>query len=165
VTTLAALRERVIVRRAGLRGFKPQTRRQVAKTLDMSRARVGRIERRALRDLRRTLRAGGCGGSSVAASEPSGALTAAGGSGSAGSASSSGDDASSGDRVAVKRISESKPDSMIEGVTDAGRDALAAITQPARSLAEEQPLAFTLALLITALCGVLLVRELRRSGL
>ena len=78
VATLGPLQERVLVRRAGLRGFKPQTRRQLAKTLHTSRTRVARIERRALGNLRRTVRAGGCAAPASGAPVPGSASTSGG---------------------------------------------------------------------------------------
>ena len=70
---------------------------------------------------------------------------------------------SASERGAVKGISESQSDSVVESVASTGRDALAAISEPARSFAEDHPLAFALVVLATMLCGVLFVRELRRS--
>ena len=59
---------------------------------------------------------------------------------------------------------------MAPRVATVGREAAAAIpkaaaalTEPARSYADDHPLLFALAVLATALCAVLLVRELRRG--
>ena len=163
VATLGPLQERVLVRRAGLRGFKPQTRRQVAKTLHTSRTRVARIERRALGNLRRTARAGGCAVPASSAQSPGTAST----SGSAlvaeqiaAPAETAGGSAS--ERGAVKGISESRSDSVVDSVASTGRDALATISEPARSFARDHPLTFAITVLITLLCGVLFVREVRR---
>ena len=164
VATLGPLQERVLVRRAGLRGFKPQTRRELAKTLHTSRSRVARIERRALGNLRTAVRAGGCaipassapasGTASISGTLVAERVAAPVQNGSGGTAS---------ERVAVKGINESKSGSVVETVAGAGRDALATISEPARSFADEHPLTFALAVMLTALFGVLLVRELRRS--
>ena len=148
VATLGPLQERVLVRRAGLRGFKPQTRRQVAKTLHTSRTRVARIERRALGNLRRTARAGGCAVPASSAQSPGTAST----SGSAlvaeqiaAPAETAGGSAS--ERGAVKGISESRSDSVVDSVASTGRDALAAISEPARSFARDHPLTFAITVL------------------
>ncbi len=169
VARLKPLQERVLVRRAGLRGFKARTRRELATILDTSRARIGRIERRALHNLRREVRAGGCTtpASSGAAHGTSGA---AGTSGTlvadrvAAPAQSDGGRATM-DRVAVKGVAESKSsDSMVDSVASAGRHALATIGYPARSYIREHPLTLVLALLATGFCAVLFARELRRPA-
>jgi len=164
VASLGPLQERVLVRRAGLRGFKPQTRRQLAKTLHTSATRVARIERRALGNLRRTARAGGCttpasSAPAPGAASPAGTLVAE----RVAAPAQTGGGESASERTAVKGVAESQSDSMIESVASTGRDALAAISEPARSFADDHPLTFTLVVLATLLCGVLFVRELRRS--
>ena len=153
----------MLVRRAGLRGFKPQTRRQLAKTLRTSRTRVARIERRALGNLRRAVRSGDCatpvaGAAAPGTSAPSGGLVADGVAAPAQSGSGS-----ASDRVAVKGVAESKSsDSTVDSIANAGRGALATVGDPARSFVREHPLTLVLAMLATGLCGLLLVRELRR---
>ena len=59
VATLGPRQERVLVRRAGLRGFKGASRAETAARLHLSVRRVARLEHRALRTLRRKARAGG----------------------------------------------------------------------------------------------------------
>ena len=60
VATLGPRQERVLVRRAGLRGFKGASRVETAASLHLSVRRVARLEHRALRTLRRKARAGAC---------------------------------------------------------------------------------------------------------
>ena len=60
VATLGPRQERVLVRRAGLRGFKGASREQTAERLHLTVRRVARLEHRALRTLRRKARAGAC---------------------------------------------------------------------------------------------------------
>jgi hypothetical protein len=165
VATLKPLQERVLVRRAGLRGFKPQTRRELAKSLHTSRTRIARIERRGLGNVRRAIRAGGCATPASSAAAPgtpgpsSGGLVA---DRVAAPAQSGG--GASGERVAVKGVAESKSsESMVDSIAGAGRGALATISDPARSYLRDHPLTLVLAVLATALCGVLLVRERRRT--
>lgn len=55
--------------RSGLGGGRPQTRERVARTLDLSAQRVGRLERRGIRRLRGLRLAGRCGGGTVAADQ------------------------------------------------------------------------------------------------
>ena len=160
VATLGPVQERVLVLRAGLRGHAGQTRGELAVTLGTSPTRVARLERRALRTLRRTVRAGGCASPApetvqlVQVTSPV----------------QSADVAAQRDRQAVKGVTASKPDSVVPRVATVGREAAAAIpkaavalTEPARSYADDHPLLFALAVLATALCAVLLVRELRRA--
>jgi DNA-binding CsgD family transcriptional regulator len=64
---------RVLVLRAGLNGRRPHSRAEIARRLRMSPKNVGRVERRALRRLRRTARTDGCG--SVTGGGRSGAAT------------------------------------------------------------------------------------------
>jgi len=167
VAALRPLQERVLVRRAGLRGFKPQTRRQLAKTLHTSRSRVARIERRALGNLRRAIRAGGCATPAPGAPAPGTDSASAAGllvADRVAAPAQSGGGGSASDRVAVKGVAESKSsDSMVDSIANAGRGALATISEPARSFADDHPLAFTLVVLATLLCGALFVRETRRS--
>ena len=150
----------MLVLRAGLRGHAGQTRGELAVTLGTSPTRVARLERRALRTLRRTVRAGGCASPApetvqmVQVSSPV----------------QSADVEAQRDRQAVKGVTASKPDSVVPRVATVGREAAAAIpkaavalTEPARSYADDHPLLFALAVLATALCAVLLVRELRRA--
>ena len=165
VATLGPLQERVLVRRAGLRGFKPQTRRQLAKTLHTSRTRVARIERRALGNLRRTARAGGCAAPASGAQVPGSASTSGGtlvAEQTAAPADTAGGSAS--ERGAVKGVSESESDSVVDSMASTGRDALATISQPARSFLEDHPLMFAIAVLLTLLCGGLFMREVRRPA-
>jgi len=58
---LPTLERRVLVLRSGLGPREPRPRARVARVLDVSRAEVGRLERRGLRRLRGLAR-GGCGG-------------------------------------------------------------------------------------------------------
>ena len=60
VATLGPRQERVLVRRAGLRGFKGASRAETAASLHLTVRRVARLEHRALRALRRKARAGAC---------------------------------------------------------------------------------------------------------
>ena len=65
--------------------------------------------------------------------------------------------------MAVKGIAESKSsDSTVESIASGGRDAFATLSEPVRSYISEHPLTLLLAVLATSLCGLLLVRELRR---
>jgi hypothetical protein len=131
---LGALRlseERVIVRRAGLRGLKGGTRTAVARRLGVSRARVAPLERRALRTLHTRARAGNCTNK-----EPKG----------------------SSDLAASKPANTSTPEGRPAVTGQVG-----AATKSARSYADEHPAAFVLAMLVALVCGLLLVRELRRS--
>ena len=162
VATLGRRQELVIVRRAGLRGYRGQTRSELAKTLHTSRTRIARLERRALRSLRRAVRAGGCASPAPMAAAPESRVAA--------TVSAPVSQAGSGpppDRQAVKGVTKSRSRSVVERFADAGRDAVvdapAAVTEPLRSFADDHPVTFALAMLLTMLCAALLVRELRRS--
>ena len=165
VPTLGPLQERVIVLRAGLQGHTGQTRSELARTLGTSRTRVTRLERRALRTLRRTVRAGGCAtpGPSAAPSETVQVVQVS-------SPIQSADGGSEPDRQEVKGVTASKSHSVAPRVATAARQAgaaipkaAAALTEPARSYADDHPILFALAVLVTAFCAVLLVRELRKA--
>lgn len=161
VSALGPTQERVLVRRAGLRGFRGESRAELAASLGISRARVARIERRALRTLRRLVRAGTCAGPAPAVAAPatvSMILPAS--------------EVSSPDRQAVK-------DSFASGGALLGAPLLGSllkdgstlppqaeakgVTSAARSYAHDRPFQFGLAVLVTLLCALLLVRELRRE--
>ncbi len=74
VATLGPRQERVLVRRAGLRGFKGASRAETAARLHLTVRRVARLEHRALRTLRRKARAGACDAPAPAAA-PAGSTT------------------------------------------------------------------------------------------
>ena len=151
----------MIVLRAGLQGHDGQTRSELARTLGTSTTRVARLERRALRSLRRTVRSGGCASPTPAVAAPAPAVV---------EMTRVSSPVQSVDRQEVKGVTASKHASMFGKAATTSREAAAAIpkaaaalTQPARSYADEHPLLFALAVLVTGLCAVLLVRELRRS--
>jgi hypothetical protein len=66
-----------------------------------------------------------------------------------------------GEHVAVQGITRSLHGSMIEAAARKGRNALAGISSPARSYADDHPLVFALTLVGAALSALLLVRERR----
>ena len=159
VATLGPRQERVLVRRAGLRGFKGASRAETAARLHLSVRRVARIEHRALRTLRRKARAGACGAPEpapvVAATRVSGSLPAP---------------TAAAPRQEVKAVQESGGGSVdvVAGSAPKLRNVApvagaAAAVRAGRSYAEEHPFQFALAMLVTLLCGLLLVRELRRG--
>jgi hypothetical protein len=173
------MQQRVLVRRAGLRGFQGRTRRQVARNLGLSRRRVTRIEHRALRSLRRAVRTGGCSGAapissaSTSTTTPASAASTA-AEGTQGGPATGATSASTGaaaDRQEVKGVSQSGGgESPVERVLKAGPRVVAAaprtvanVTSEARSYADDHPIAFALAVLVTLLAAALLVRELRRA--
>jgi hypothetical protein len=164
----------VIVRRAALRGFDGQTRRQVARALGLSRARVARVEHRALRSLRRAVRSGGCSGGapiSTTSSTTTAATTVSQTAATAAAGSTTAQGGAAPDRQEVKGVTQSGGgESPVERVLKAGPRVVAAaprtvanVTSEARSYADDHPLAFGLAVLVTLLAAALLVRELRRA--
>jgi hypothetical protein len=166
VATLGPRQERVLVRRAGLRGFKGESRAQTAASLHLSVRRVARLEHRALRTLRRKARAGACDAPAPApAPAPSGAATRVGFSLPADAAA-----AAAAPRQDVKGVSESgggvrevsaKTGPKLGNVAPmAGAEAA---VRAGRSYADDHPGQFTLAALVVLLAAVLLVRELRRE--
>jgi len=164
VATLGRRQERVLVRRAGLRGFTGGSRAEVAARLGITATRVARLEHRALRSLRRKARGGDC-------SAPESAAAAV--------------------AVPATRVSQPLPAGEpaapadrqeVEGASDAGGGVLNVLAEgaptlreltpgaaatttatAARSYADDHPAQFALAVLVTLLCALLLVRELRRD--
>lgn len=163
VALLGPRQERVLVRRAGLRGFKGASRAETAARLHLTVRRVTRLEHRALRTLRRKARAGACDAPepapSVAASRVSFSLPA-------GAAP-----ATAVARQGVKGVSESgggarnvtaKRGPKLRNVAPvAGAEAA---VRAGRSYADDHPFQFALAVLASLLAAVLLVRELRRAS-
>ena len=159
VATLGPRQERVLVRRAGLRGFKGASRAETAASLHLTVRRVARIEHRALRTLRRKARAGACDAPEpapvVAATRVSGSLPAP---------------TAAAPRQEVKAVQESGGGSVdvVAGSAPKLRNVAPvagaeAAVRAGRSYAEEHPFQFALAMLVTLLCALLLVRELRRD--
>ena len=147
------------MRRAGLRGFKGASRAETAARLHLSVRRVARIEHRALRTLRRKARAGACDAPEpapvVAATRVSGSLPAP---------------TAAAPRQEVKAVQESGGGSVdvVAGSAPKLRNVAPvagaeAAVRAGRSYAEEHPFQFALAMLVTLLCALLLVREIRRS--
>ena len=151
------------MRRAGLRGFKGASRAQPAASLHLTVTRVARLEHRALRALRAGRRAGACGASSL---RP---------------------------RVAARRVSltlpapaapaPAAPRQEVEAVQESGGGSVDVVAESAprlrnvapvagaeaavragRSYAHDHPFQFALAVLVSLLCTLLLVRELRRGS-
>ena len=162
VATLGPRQERVLVRRAGLRGFKGASRAETAARLHLSVRRVARIEHRALRTLRRKARAGACDAPEpapvVAATRVSGSLPAPAA------------PTAAAPRQEVKAVQESGGGSVdvVAGSAPKLRNVAPvagaeAAVRAGRSYAEEHPFQFALAMLVTLLCALLLVRELRRD--
>jgi hypothetical protein len=162
VATLGPRQERVLVRRAGLRGFKGASRAETAASLHLSVRRVARLERRALRALRRKARAGACdapapapavGGTRASLTLPAPAAPAP-----------------AAPRQEVKAVSESgggNVDAIADGTPKLRNVAPVAGAEAAvragRSYADEHPFQFALAVLVILVCGLLFVREVRRG--
>jgi hypothetical protein len=162
VATLGARQERVLVRRAGLRGFKGASRAETAASLHLTVRRVARLEHRALRTLRRRARAGECdapgpapavAGTRVSLTLPAPAAPAP----AAPRQEVKAVQASGGGNVEV--VAESAP--RLRNVAPVA-GAVAAV-RAGRSYAAEHPFQFALAVLVSLLCALLLVRELRRG--
>ena len=150
------------MRRAGLRGFKGASRAETAASLHLTVRRVARLEHRALRALRRKARAGACD-----APEPAPAVAATRVSLSLAPHVAS---AATAPRQEVKGVSESSGGSLevaAERAPKLGNVAPMAgaesAARAARSYADDHPFQFALAVLVTLLCALLLVRELRRD--
>jgi hypothetical protein len=164
VATLGPRQERVLVRRAGLRGFKGASRAETAASLHLSVRRVARLEHRALRALRRKARAGACD-----APEPAPSVAATGvGLPLPGPAAPAAPAAAP--RQEVKAVQESgggSVDVLAEGAPKLRNVAPVAGAEAAvragRSYADDHPFQFALAVLASLLCALLLVRELRRD--
>jgi hypothetical protein len=163
------MQERVIVRRAGLRGFKGQTRAALAHTLRISRTRVARLERRALRSLRKRIRAGGCATEAAIAPPPAATASEAAATQASAPPPPTGG-AATGDRQAVKGASASGHGSVIGQVAEAAPKVIAAAPKAfavaaaaGRSYADDHPLVFGAVMLLTLLAAALLVHELRRA--
>jgi hypothetical protein len=165
VATLGPRQERVLVRRAGLRGFKGASRAETAASLHLTVRRVARLEHRALRTLRRKARAGACDAPAPAAAAMH-AVAATG----------------VGLSLPVPAAPTAAPRQEVKAVRESGGgnvDALAesapklrnvapvagaeAAVRAGRSYAAEHPFQFALAVLVSLLCALLLVRELRRD--
>jgi hypothetical protein len=131
----------------------------VAKSLGLSRARVARLERRALRTLRRKVRAGGCATPAPLVAAGSAPATVA-------VSAPVAPPAAPQDRGAVKG-SHASGGSLLDlpsKVTAVLPNAVAeATTSAARNYADEHPTQFALAVLVTLLCALLLVRAVRRE--
>jgi hypothetical protein len=165
VATLGPRQERVLVRRAGLRGFKGASRAETAASLHLTVRRVARLEHRALRTLRRKARAGACdvpapapavAGTSVSLSLPAPAAPAA--------------PSAPAPRQEVKAVQESgggSVDVVAESAPKLRNVAPVAGAEAAvragRSYADEHPFQFALAVLVILVCALLFVRELRRA--
>ena len=152
------------MRRAGLRGFTGGSRAKVAARLGITATRVARLEHRALHSLRRKARGGECSAPELAAA--AGAVPAT----RVSQPLPAGEPAAPADRQEVKGASDSGRgvlDVLAEGapqLSDLTPGAAAATTaQAARSYADDHPVQFALAVLVTLLCALLLVRELRRA--
>ena len=164
VATLGPRQERVLVRRAGLRGFKGASRAETAASLHLSVRRVARLEHRALRTLRRKARAGACD-APARAPAPAVAGTRVGLTLPAPAAP-----APAAPRQEVKAVQEAGG-ANVEVVAESApklrnvapvAGAVAAV-RAGRSYAAEHPFRFALAVLVSLLCALLLVRELRRA--
>jgi hypothetical protein len=162
----------VLVRRAGLQGLEPQTRSEVARSLDASPTRIARLERRGLRRLRRSVRSGSCqagtppAGATATGSPVTRVSTAVGtsaGTTAAGTAAAPPVASAPRDRQAVKGESDASPGAVRGPVAAAAPRAVAAAFQEGRSFADDHPIIFGLVLLATGLAAALLVRELRRA--
>jgi hypothetical protein len=162
VATLGPRQERVLVRRAGLRGFKGASRAETAARLHLTVRRVARLEHRALRALRRKARAGACDAPEpapvVAATRVSLSLPAPAA------------PTAAAPRQEVKAVHESGgggADVLAESAPKlrnvAPMAGAEAAVRAGRSYAEEHPFQFALAMLVTLMCALLLVRELRRD--
>jgi hypothetical protein len=165
VATLGRRQERVLVRRAGLRGFKGASRVETAARLHLSVRRVGRLEHRALRALRRKARAGACDAPAPAPA-PAAALAATG----VGLSLPAPAAPSAAPRQEVKAVQESgggSVDTLAESAPGLRNVApvagVEAAVRAGRSYAAEHPFQFALAVLVSLLCALLLVRELRRA--
>ena len=165
VATLGPRQERVLVRRAGLRGFKGASRVETAARLHLSVRRVARLEHRGLRALRRKARAGACDAPAPAPA-PAVAATGVGLSLQAAPAAPT----APAPRQEVKAIQESgggsvdvvaESDLKLRNVAPVA--GVEAALGAGRSYAEEHPFQFALALLVSLLCALLLVREVRRA--
>ena len=164
VATLGPRQERVLVRRAGLRGFKGASRAETGASLHLTVRRVARLEHRALRALRRKARAGACD-----APEPAPSVAATGvGLSLPGPAAPAAPAAAP--RQEVKAVRESgggNVDVLAESAPKLRNVAPVAGAEAAvragRSYADEHPFQFALAVLASLLCALLLVRELRRD--
>jgi Sigma-70, region 4 len=162
VATLGPRQERVLVRRAGLRGFKGASRAETAASLHLTVRRVARLEHRALRTLRRKARAGACdapgpatavAGTRVSLPLPAPAAPTA-----------------PAPRQEVKAVQESgggSVDVVAESAPKLRNVAPVAGAEAAvragRSYADEHPFQFALAVLVILVCALLFVRELRRA--
>jgi hypothetical protein len=162
VATLGPRQERVLVRRAGLRGFKGASRAETAASLHLTVRRVARLEHRALRALRRKARAGACD-----APEPPPMVDARRASLSLPAPAAP---PAAAPRQEVKAVHESgggSVDVMAESAPKLRNVAPVAGAEAAvragRSYAAEHPFQFALAVLVSLLCALLLVRELRRG--
>lgn len=159
VDALGPLEERVLVRRAGLRGFPGQSRTEVARSLRISRTRVTRVERRALKRLRRLVRTGRCDAPAPPAEAPASAAAEIVGTPAA---------ATGQGRIAVKHSSASGGSgSLSKTLIDTAKAmppvAATELGASARRYADDHPFQFGLAVLVTLLSALLLVRELRRE--
>jgi hypothetical protein len=167
VATLGPRQERVLVRRAGLRGFKGASRVETAARLHLTVRRVARLEHRGLRALRRKARAGACDAPAPApAAAPAVAATGVGLSLQAAPAAPT----APVPRQEVKAVQESgsgSVDVLAESAPNLRNVAPVAGAEAAvragRSYAAEHPFQFALALLVSLLCALLLVREVRRA--
>ena len=149
------------MRRAGLRGFKGASRAETAASLHLTVRRVARLEHRALRALRRKARAGACDAPEpapvVAATRVSGSLPAPAA-------------PTAAPRQEVKAVRESgggSLDFVAESApklrTVAPVAGAEAAVRAGRSYADEHPFQFAVAVLVSLLFALLLVRELRRD--
>ena len=136
--------------------------RETAASLHLTVRRVARLEHRALRTLRRKARAGACD-----APEPAPAVAATRVSLSLPAPAAP---AAAAPRQEVKAVQESGGGSVDVVAESAPKlrnvapmAGAEAAVRAGRSYAEEHPFQFALAVLVTLLCALLLVRELRRA--
>jgi hypothetical protein len=168
VASLGRRQERVLVRRAGLRGFTGASRAETAARLHLSVRRVARLEHRGLRALRRKVRAGACdapgpapavAGTRIGLTPPAPAAPA-----------SAPAPAAAAPQQEVKAVHEAgggNVDVIAEAAPNLRNVAPVAAAEAAvgagRSYAEEHPFQFALAVLVILMCAVLFVREVRRG--
>jgi hypothetical protein len=164
VATLGRRQQRVLVRRAGLRGFKGASRVETAARLHLSVRRVARLEHRGLRTLRRKARAGAC---DAPAPAPAPAVA---GTGVRQSLPAPAAPPADAPRQEVKAVQESGGESvnvLAESTPKLRNVAPVAGVEAAvgagRSYAEEHPFQFALAVLVILMCALLFVREVRRG--
>jgi hypothetical protein len=164
LSALGPRQERVLVRRAGLRGFRGLSRAELAASLGIRVGRVARIERRALRTLRRLVRENRCAAAKVPATAA--ALTPAAPTFS--SATPSAGPPVTRDQQAVKHAvafgGGAPLSSLFKGAATLPPQAVGReVARAGRSYAEDHPFQVALAILVVLLCALPLLRELKRA--